>query len=114
MFDSFIEMDRKNTERLLRKSKASSLSLLRASKSSLKHLEIERKTAAQRHREEESRAAKKQNDFKQVTLKLAKFGTDIDNLTEKDIVKLRSGSTEQIKDYSRYGLGNNYILASTE
>ena len=48
---------------------------------------------------------RKEVDFKAVTNKLARNGTDLDKLTEIDELKLKNGSEQQIKAYLRYGLG---------
>ena len=62
-------------------------------------------TQAQLHRQEETLQQRKEVDFKAVTSKLARNGTDLDKLTEIDELKLKNGSEQQIKAYLRYGLG---------
>ena len=62
-------------------------------------------TEAQERRQVLTLKKRKEIDFKSVTDKLAKNGTDLDQLTELDEFKLKNGSEAQIKAYLRYGLG---------
>lgn len=61
-----------------------------------KHFDIvndfKQMTQAQLHRQEETLQLRKEVDFKAVTNKLARNGTDLDKLTEIDELKLKNGS----------------------
>ena len=64
-------------------------------------------TQSSLHRQVETLQRRKEVDFKAVTNKLARNGTDLDKLTETDEQKLKNGSEQQIKAYLRYGLGKS-------